>query len=404
MTALETTAPPDGPVHVIRGDAEAIDVARRVGERLADGAAERDRVRRLPFAEMDELSRSGLLAITVPKDHGGAGVTTRTLVEVIRLLSSGDANVGQIPQNHFYFVGILREQASTAQQRLFYAELLAGKRFGNAIAERNTAAVNQYGIHFTRSSHGWVLDGAKYYCTGTPFADWIPTYADDEEGRLHAAFVRANSPGVRVEDDWRGMGQRVTGSGTVRFSGVMVPDAHVVPVWPLFERTEVFGAFGNVMHAAVDAGIADAALRDGRRLIKELARPWWEAGVANASEEPGVIDRFGELAVEVRAANALLREAAEHVDDAYRELTPAASDQASAAVAAARAVADRAALRVSSEIFELIGTRAAADDLNLHRHWRNARTHTLHDPRRWKVHHLGNYELNDVPPPSNRIG
>ena len=200
------------------------------------------------------------------------------------------------------------------------------------------------------------------------------------------------------------MGQRVTGSGTVRFSQVVVPDEYVVPVYPLFERIEVFGAFGNVMHAAIDAGIADAALRDAKRLIKELARPWWEAGVINASEEAGVIDRFGELAAEVRAATALLGEAAQCIDDAYAHLTLPRSDEASAAVAAARAVADRAALKVSSEMFELIGSRAAADDLNLHRHWRNARTHTLHDPRRWKVHHLGNYELNDVPPPRNRIG
>jgi SfnB family sulfur acquisition oxidoreductase len=408
MTSLEvaggSTDRATNTADVIADDAEAIEVARAMRERLAAGSAERDRDRRLPFAEMDALSTSGLLAITVPKEHGGAGVSTRTLVEVIALLSSGDASVGQIPQNHFYFVGILKEQASPEQQRHFFAELLAGRRFGNAIAERRTAAVNQYDIRFTRVRDGWLLDGSKYYCTGTPFADWIPTYADDEQGRLHAAFVPADSPGVRIHDDWPGMGQRVTGSGTVRFSQVQVPDEFVVPVYPLFERTEVFGAFGNVLHAAIDAGIADASLRDAKHLIRTLARPWWEAEVARASAEPGVIDRFGELALEVRAANALLYQAAERIDEAYRDLTAQTSAEASAAVAAARAGADRAALRVSSEMFELIGTRAASDDLNLHRHWRNARTHTLHDPRRWKVHHLGNYELNDVAPPPNRIG
>ncbi len=404
MTSLEVTDAPTTAVRIIADDAEAVEAARTMGGRLAAGSAERDRERLLPFAEMDALSESGLLAITVPKEHGGAGVSTRTLVEVIRLLSSGDANVGQIPQNHFYFVGILKEQASAAQQRFFYAELLAGRRFGNAIAERSTAAVNQYDIRFSKDRDGWLLDGSKYYCTGTPFADWIPAYANDDRGRLHAAFVPADTHGVEVHDDWPGMGQRVTGSGTVRFSHVRVPDRFVVPVYPLFERTEVFGAFGNVLHAAIDAGIADASLRDAKHLIRTLARPWWEAEVDSASAETGVIDRFGELAVDVRAANGLLYQAAERIDEAYRVLTPHASAEASAAVAAARAVADRAALRVSSEMFELVGSRAAADDLNLHRHWRNARTHTLHDPRRWKVHHLGNYELNDVPPPRNRIG
>ena len=73
------------------------------------------------------------------------------------------------------------------------------------------------------------------------------------------------------------------------------------------------------------------------------------------------------------------------------------------AVAAARAQADTAAVTVSSDVFALIGSRAAQAELNLHRHWRNARTHTLHDPRRWKVRHIGAWELNDVPPPRNGI-
>ncbi|MER7082742.1 SfnB family sulfur acquisition oxidoreductase, partial [Saccharopolyspora kobensis] len=58
---------------------------------------------------------------------------------------------------------------------------------------------------------------------------------------------------------------------------------------------------------------------------------------------------------------------------------------------------------VSSDIFALIGARAARTGRNLDRHWRNARTHTLHDPRRWKVQHLGDYELNGTHPPRNGI-
>jgi len=49
------------------------------------------------------------------------------------------------------------------------------------------------------------------------------------------------------------------------------------------------------------------------------------------------------------------------------------------AVATAKVLADRAALAVTNALFELGGTRSADERLNLHRHWRNARTHTLHD-------------------------
>lgn len=392
---------------VITSDLEAVAVARALGESFAEADAERDTERRLGFEQIAQLQASGLLGITVPRAYGGADVSARTLGEVFTELSTGDSSLGQIPQNHFFFVDILRHTASPAQRDFFFAELLAGRQFGNALSERGTRTAMDFSISLTRRPDGsWVLDGTKYYCTGSPFADWIPVYAndaDDPERRLWAPFVRRDSPGVTVHDDWVGMGQRTTGSGTVSFDSVSVPAEHVVPVYPIFEQTETFGAFGNYLHAAVDLGIARAALRDGKHLIRTAARPWWESEVARAADEPGVIDGFGELALKVRAAQALVRAAGEAIDAARAELTEQTSAEASVAVAAARAAADTAAVTVSSDIYALIGTRAAATGLDLDRHWRNARTHTLHDPRRWKIRHIGQWELNDVAPPRNGI-
>ena len=59
----------------------------------------------------------------------------------------------------------------------------------------------------------------------------------------------------------------------------------------------------------------------------------------------------------------------------------------------------RFALEASEKLFELAGSSATRAAHNLDRHWRNARTHTLHDPVRWKYYALGNYYLNGVPPP-----
>lgn len=44
------------------------------------------------------------------------------------------------------------------------------------------------------------------------------------------------------------------------------------------------------------------------------------------------------------------------------------------------------------------GTRSALDWLTLHRHWRNARTHTLHDPVRWKLQHIGRHLMHGTVP------
>jgi SfnB family sulfur acquisition oxidoreductase len=396
---MTTTAVP-----VIMDDAQALAVAREFAADLATGDSERDAQRRLPRAEVAALAASGLLGVTVPREFGGADVSARTMGELIALLSEGDASVGQIPQNHYFFVQVLREAGSAPQQEFFFAEVLAGRHFGNALSERGTRTPGEYAIRFELRPGGDVLiDGTKYYATGSPFAPWIPIFATDPDRRKVAAWIPADAPGVTVVDDWHGMGQRTTGSGTVRFEEVVIPAAWVVPVWTIFERQEVFGAFGNYLHAAIDVGIARAALRGGRELIHRIARPGAESTVARPAEDPLVIQEFGELALRVRTAGALLHEAGDAIDAARADLTVASAASASLAVAAARAEADRAAVGVSSDVFALIGSRATANELNLHRHWRNARTHTLHDPRRMKIQHIGNHALNDVPPPPSGL-
>ncbi|MFI0469940.1 SfnB family sulfur acquisition oxidoreductase [Saccharopolyspora sp. 5N102] len=397
-------------VDIISGDAEALAVAARLGERFAAGASRRDAQRILPADELDELSESGLLGITVPKPHGGAEVSNRTLGAVFRLLAAGDSSIGQIPQNHFFFLGVLAHNGTPEQLDFFYREVLAGKRFGNALAEAGAKNAHAFETNLIKQPTGdFRISGTKNYTTGALFAHWIPVFAVDEDGWINAAFVPAGADGLTVVDDWDGIGQRTTASGTVLLEDVLVPADRVVPHHRTFEKAEIFGAFGQYLHAAIDVGIADAALRDGGAAVRELSRPWWEAGVERTAEEPLVVQRFGELALRVRAAGALLGEAGDALDAARHALDAGAADadelaaEASVAVAAVRAQADEAAVSVSSEIFSLIGARAARTGRNLDRHWRNARTHTLHDPRRWKVQHLGNHALNGIRPPRNGI-
>jgi SfnB family sulfur acquisition oxidoreductase len=391
--------------HVIADDAEAVAVAAELAAKFAREAALRDAERILPRAELDELSDSGLLGITVPRSHGGAAVTARTLGEVVRLLSAADSSIGQIPQNHFFFAEVLKENGTSEQHDFFYAELLAGRRFGNALAEKGTKHALEFATRLEpRPDGSYTLTGTKNYSTGALFAHWIPVFALAPDDSLTAAFVPHDAPGVTVVDDWDGIGQRGTASGTVRFHEVHVPADRVVPHHLTFERPEVFGAFGQFIHAAVDTGIARGALEEGGELIRTIARPWGESGADRAGEEPLVIQKFGELALLVRAAEALLDRAGAAIDAARRvptgeELTA----EASLAVAAARAQADTAALTVANDVFALIGTRSVTGGRGLDRHWRNARTHTLHDPRRWKIQHLGNHALNGVDPPANGI-
>ncbi|MGX1806167.1 SfnB family sulfur acquisition oxidoreductase [Nocardia sp. NPDC055321] len=389
---------------VIADAEEALAVAARFAIRLAAGAADRDARRELPRAELEELSASGLFGITVPREFGGAEVSTAVVAEVFRLLASGDPNVAQIPHSHFVYVNALRQNGTAELQRRLFAEVLAGKRFGNAQSEVGTKHVQDYRTRLrARAAGGFVLDGVKHYSTGALFAHWIPVLAKDDENQIVVAYVPADAGGLTVVDDWDGMGQRTTASGTVRLEGVRVPAEYVVPHHLTFTGPQLYGARAQILHTAIDAGIARGALTEAAEFVRTRSRPWFEAGVESAAEDPLTVQRFGELEVSVRAAEALLAVAGAAVDRAQADLDDSTAAHASIAVATAKAAADRAALEVTNALFEVAGTRSALDSLNLHRHWRNARTHTLHDPVRWKIQHIGRYLLTGTPPPRHGV-
>jgi alkylation response protein AidB-like acyl-CoA dehydrogenase len=199
------------------------------------------------------------------------------------------------------------------------------------------------------------------------------------------------------------MGQRTTASGTVRLEQVRVPEEMVAPHHLTFTGPQLHGANAQLLHAAIDVGIARGALTEAAEFVRTRSRPWFESGHDRADEDPLTIQRFGELEITTRAGEALLAEAARAVDAATSALDDQSAAAASIAVATAKAFADRAAIEVTNALFEVSGTRSALEPLNLHRHWRNARTHTLHDPVRWKVQHIGRYTLGGTPPPRHGV-
>lgn len=396
---------PAGRAHVIADDAEALRVAAGLAAEFAPGAAVRDAERRLPVAELDRLSASGLLGIFVPVAHGGADVRARTLAEVFRLLAHADPNIAQIPQSHFAYVNVLRHQGSADQQAFFFAEILAGRRLGNAQSETGTRHIQDIRTTLIGQGDGtYTLTGLKGYSTGALFADWIPVLAHlGPDGPLHVAYVQRHAAGVTVIDDWAGMGQRTTASGTVRLDGVRVTTERIVPHHLTFTGPQLYGAVAQLLHAAIDVGIAGAALDDGADFVRTKSRPWFESGADQASEDPLIIQRIGELAIAVRGAEALLAHAANEIDTAGEHLTAESAGRASIAVATVRAASAKVAVDVASALFEVSGTRSSLDELNLNRHWRNARTHTLHDPAVWKVQHVGRYTLNGTLPPRHGL-
>ncbi|MBA6118358.1 SfnB family sulfur acquisition oxidoreductase [Pseudomonas sp. NC26] len=387
------------PAKVLRNDAEALQAARELADAAREQAARRDQQRKLPWAEIEQFTRSGLGSISVPKAHGGPDVSFETIAEVFRIISAADPALGQIPQNQFGMLQLLRLTATEAQQALIFRSVLDGWRIGNAGPERGTKDTLTLKARITRDGDSYCISGEKFYSTGALFAHWVAVKALDDEGRQRLAFVRRGSPGLRIVDDWSGFGQRTTASGTVLLDRVPVDADLVIDNWRQRDTPNIQGAGSQLIQAAIDAGIAEAAIEDTIRFVREKSRPWIEAKVERASDDPYVIADIGRLKLELHAAQALLRRAARVLDEVNAApIDAAAAARASIAVAEAKVLTTEISLQASEKLFELAGSRATLAEFNLDRHWRNARVHTLHDPVRWKYHAVGAYHLNGTLP------
>ncbi|MGE7992844.1 SfnB family sulfur acquisition oxidoreductase [Pseudomonas sp. NPDC089554] len=387
------------PAKVLRNDAEALQAARELADVARQQAARRDQQRKLPWAEIEQFTRSGLGSISVPKAFGGPDVSFQTLAEVFRIISAADPALGQIPQNHFGILQLLRLTGTEAQQATIFRSVLDGWRIGNAGPERGTKNTLTLKARITRAGDSYRISGEKFYSTGALFAHWVAVKAIDDEGRQRLSFVRRGSPGLRIVDDWSGFGQRTTASGTVLLDNVPVDPDLVIDNWRQREQPNTQGASSQLIQAAIDAGIAEAAINDAIAFVREKSRPWIDANVERASDDPYVIADIGRLKLELHAAEALLRKAAQVLDEVSAAPIDAASAaRASIAVAEAKVLTTEISLQASEKLLELAGSRATLAEFNLDRHWRNARVHTLHDPVRWKYHAVGAYYLNGTLP------
>lgn len=384
---------------VIHSDAQALQVAAELAEYFKRDSALRDQERRLPHAELELFSASGLWGISVPKAYGGAGVSSVTLAKVTTLIAEADSSLGQIPQNHFYALEVLRVNGSVQQQKRLYAEVLAGQRFGNALAELGNKTAHDRITRLSPEGDGYRINGRKFYATGALYAQRVPTSVVDEHGVQHLVFVPRDSAGLTVIDDWSGFGQRTTGSGSVVFDNVFVSADDVVPFQTAFERPTTVGPLAQILHASIDTGIARAAYQDALHFVRTRTRPWIDSGIEKAVDDPLTLHSFGKLGVRLHAAEALLERAGEFLDLAQADSTAESVAAASIAVAEARAISSEISLAAGSTLFELAGSQATLAEHGLDRHWRNARVHTVHDPVRWKYHAIGNYYLNDTNPP-----
>ncbi|MCB6185053.1 SfnB family sulfur acquisition oxidoreductase [Leeia sp. TBRC 13508] len=401
VNAQDTFAPlkkVETPAHIIKSDAEAIEIAHKLAGEFIRHAGLRDSEGILPIKEIDAYSQSGLWGINIPKAYGGAAVSYATLAEVIKIIASGDSSIAQITQNHLALNAHIALDGTEEQKKDLFGLVLKGYRFGNAFSEKNSKNVAAFETKLTDHGDFVTVTGEKFYTTGALLAHLVPIVAVNDEGKGFLVFTDRQADGLTVINDWSSFGQRTTASGSIKIEQVKVAKSRVIPV-DAFDTPTAAGAISQIIQAAIDGGIAKGALEDTITFIKNQSRPWIDSGKEKASEDPFTVSAIGHLVIKLHAAEALLERAGKKIDEALISPNETTVNAATLATSEAKVLTTEIAIEATNKLFELAGTRATLKAHNLDRHWRNARTHTLHDPVRWKYFHIGNYALNQISPP-----
>lgn len=383
--------------------------ARALSDELKKGAAERDARGGHPAAEREMIRRSGLLNILIPREYGGLGADWVTAIRVQREIGKADGSLAHLFGYHLGEVVLPHLIGSAEQKESFYRESAANNWFcGNASSEHVPKLID-WRTKLYPQGDGWVIRGVKHFCSGAKGSDRLFVFAglDGEENLfrgLCVAVIPTDREGIKINDDWDNMGQRLTDSGSVEFHDVWVSKEELLgapgsffastfsSLWPLTAQL----AIGNVY-----LGIALGAIETARDYTRTTTRAWPASGVEKATQDPFIIQKYGDMWVDLMAAVNATDHAAAMLQacwDMGEAVTPAARSEASIAVSIAKVLSTRVSLAVSSKIFEVMGARATSARYRMDRFWRNARTHTLHDPVDYKVLEVGNWYLNDQPP------
>ncbi|TQL46747.1 alkylation response protein AidB-like acyl-CoA dehydrogenase [Homoserinimonas aerilata] len=372
-------------------------VAQSVADELAKDAVARDRANTPPVEQLALLRESGLANLLVPAQAGGHGGHWETAFGVARVLARADASIAQILGYHYLNQACVVFYGTDPARQ---AEWLRRSAEGSWVWSDSFNPVSP-DLAFTADGDGYRLSGVKRFATGASVADVIIAGAVAEggalDGRLVVFAIEGDRPGIEHPGDWDNVGYRASASGSVRYTDVAVSPDDIIGV----DEDEPFSSvvtpgvqllFGNIY-----LGIAEGALAQARELTRARPGSWFLSGVDRYSDDPVTHRLFGELVARTVAVEALADRLNRRYDEAVALGAATTSDDRAAleiAVAQLKVIATEVGLDVSSRVFEATGASSTRAAVGLDRHWRDIRTHSLHDPVDYKKIEVGAHYLN----------
>lgn len=378
---------------------------RPLFQRIEAGTLEREKNRILPHEQIQWLKEAGFGAVRVPKAFGGGGVSQKQLFQLLIELAKADSNVVQALRGHFAFVEDRLNAHKTEDQTVWFQRFVKGDLVGNAWTEIGKVEIGDVGTRVTENKQGQlVVNGQKYYATGTIFADWIDLFALDETTNQHViAVVSTQANGIQISDDWDGFGQRTTGSGTLIIQNVAINRDHILP----FEnRFKYQTAFYQVVHLATLAGIALSAVDIFTQEVRKRTRIYSHGNAQLVREDAQILQVIGKASAQAYAAETIVLRTAEALDAAYfnhfegdENADLHANDRAELESSQGQVVISELVLKLTTELFNALGASASTTEKQLDRFWRNARVVSSHNPLIYKEKVIGDWEVNQAPLP-----
>ncbi|WP_175765518.1 acyl-CoA dehydrogenase family protein [Burkholderia ambifaria] len=378
-------------------DARAIDAdaLAHALDSLRATAAARDRAGGHAADEKQWLADAGLLTLAVPREFGGQEAAWPAIYDTIRQIARVDSALAHLVGFQILQIVSVDVWGSAAQRERYLRGTVEHRWWwGNAVNPLDTRLVAT-----ATSDGGYRLDGVKGFCSGTRGSQRMTVSAHDPEtGRTVFGVVPTDRDGITVNEDWDPIGQRQTDSGSVRFDGVTLAPDDVLhrSEAPPTPRATLRTLVSQLVLTNLFVGLAEGALAEARDYVLKHGRPWIHSGVAQASDDPYTLQRFGDMRVRAVAAASLADRAALELERAWARRDALTADEraeVALAVSEAKIVAQRAALDNGEALFDACGARATAASLGLDRFWRNARTHTLHDPLDYRLRDVGRFAL-----------
>ncbi|MGH3641127.1 MAG: acyl-CoA dehydrogenase family protein [Mycobacterium sp.] len=369
---------------------------------IAEGNVQRERDRTLPHEQVRSLNDAGFGTLRIPEARGGLGASLEQTFALLAELAEADANVSHIWRNHLAFVEDRLNAPVSDDNDTWIKRFISGAFVGGGWTEANNLTLANLASTVTVEDDHWVVNGAKYYATGSLYADWLDVLGRGEDGALWTALVRADDPGVTLIDDWKGFGQRATASGSARYDGVR---AEAGDVFPAADRFGYQAHFYQIAMLAVLTGITRAALRDGSAALKARGRNYPQGLDESPTKDAQLLQVIGQVSADAFAASAALNQSSRTLDDIVTGRIDGDGEHArrrlidaEVAVTQAQLVIIAAALAATTTIFDALGASGVSEALALDRHWRNARTLASHNPRVYKARILGDWLINEKDP------